>query len=321
MSSNTSQTTGLSSSLSTSATTTFPTSSASSSSSPTAPATGSGGDHGSNNNPSTSATLYLYTFLATLVLLLSVSAAIILRSLYLRRRHQRLVEEAIRNGTWVPPSPNGAFPFGNNGRRVDLSKKPALWEAFVGSGARHTHRTGKAETVTEWEWDSIRPFAAAYVTPPSQSDSEAVASNVMPQERASLTARLHTLMRNRHQSTFPIPARMATTTPITVPAATLPSSTAPPSTAPVIPDPPQKVRVAVLIAMPQPPEAKSRSSTPQPIASTSATTTSLHSTADEEPELPHIEFGVAELDVSSSHDKLNRTKEVRSSVASGSSVV
>ncbi|KAG5732940.1 hypothetical protein E4T56_gene17250, partial [Termitomyces sp. T112] len=66
---------------------------------------------GPSNNGNTSATLYLYTFLATLVLLLSVSAAIILRSLILRRRHQRLVAEAMRNGTWVPPSPGATGPF------------------------------------------------------------------------------------------------------------------------------------------------------------------------------------------------------------------
>ncbi|KAG6897626.1 hypothetical protein C0992_012855 [Termitomyces sp. T32_za158] len=290
------------------------------SSSATAPG-GSGGG-GGNRDASTSATLYLYTFLATLVLLLSVSAAIILRSLFLRRRHQRMVDEAIRNGTWVPPSPgSGAFSFGNNGRRIDLSKKPALWEAFVGSGERHTQRTGKAEAVTEWEWDSIRPFAAAYVTPPNQVDSESATSNAIPQERSSLTARLHGLMRNQQQPTLHIPTRIRATTPITVPAATLPDSTAPPPAAPGEPASPQKVRVAVLIAMPQPPEAKSRSPTPQPAASTSATATPPRSIADEDQELPHIEFGVAELEVSLPHNKSDRSKEVRSSVASGSSVV
>jgi len=44
----------------------------------------------------------VYTFLATLVLLLSVSGAIVFRSFVLRRRHRMMVEEAIRNGTWVP---------------------------------------------------------------------------------------------------------------------------------------------------------------------------------------------------------------------------
>ena len=40
----------------------------------------------------------------TLVLLLTVSAGIILRTMVLRRRQRRLMEEAIRNGTYIPPA-------------------------------------------------------------------------------------------------------------------------------------------------------------------------------------------------------------------------
>lgn len=222
----------------------------------------------------------------------------------------------------MPPSPGGSGPFvfGGNGRRVDLSKKPALWEAFVGSGERHAQRTGKAEAVTEWEWDSIRPFAAAYVIPPGQNDPASVVSSAIPPERPTLTTRLHGLVRNRQQSMFPIPARMtAMTTTTPVAAAPLLSSASPPAGAPVVPAPPQKVRVAVLIAMPQPTEEKSRSPTPQPGASTSTEATPSHSSVEEEPQLPHIEFGVAELEVSS-HNRSNH-KDIRSSVASGSSVL
>ncbi|KAJ7632061.1 hypothetical protein B0H17DRAFT_1217615 [Mycena rosella] len=43
----------------------------------------------------------VYTFLATLILLLGVSSAIVVRSLLLRRRHAHMVAEAIANGTWV----------------------------------------------------------------------------------------------------------------------------------------------------------------------------------------------------------------------------
>ncbi|KAG6888887.1 hypothetical protein C0995_005142 [Termitomyces sp. Mi166 len=289
-----------------------------------------GGDGGkSGNEASASASLYLYTFLATLVLLLSVSAAIILRSLLLRRRHQRMVAEAIRNGTWVPPSPGGSgtFLFGNNGRRVDLTKKPRMWEAFVGSRERHAHlhtqRTGKAETLTEWEWDSIRPFAAAYVDQPSSNDPVSAISSVPPPEHPSVSARMRSLFRRSPRRTpAPIPAEYRTTTATTtlVPVTAPPlGSATPPSTAPAAPAPPQKVRVAVLIAMPQPPEAKSRSPTPQPVASTSTAIIPPPSDIDEEPELPHIEFGVAELDVSLSHTQPDRNKDVRSSVASGSS--
>ena len=45
----------------------------------------------------------LYRKTATLVLLLSVSGAVVIRSLMLRVRQRRAIEEAIRNGTYIPP--------------------------------------------------------------------------------------------------------------------------------------------------------------------------------------------------------------------------
>ncbi|KAJ7506976.1 hypothetical protein B0H11DRAFT_187814 [Mycena galericulata] len=86
---------------------------------------GNGGqdnNNGQNAGIQPSAQLYLYTFLATLILLLGVSSAIVMRSLILRRRHRRMVEEAIANGTWVPPTPRV---------KVDLRKKPRLWDAHI----------------------------------------------------------------------------------------------------------------------------------------------------------------------------------------------
>ncbi|KAJ3931819.1 MAG: hypothetical protein NXY57DRAFT_178956 [Lentinula lateritia] len=96
------------------------------------PSGGNSTDTGSGSNSggslANSASLYLYTFLATLVLLLGVSAAIVVRSLVLRRRHRRMVEEAIRNGTYVPPS-----VIATARGRVDLAMKPKMWEATVRS--------------------------------------------------------------------------------------------------------------------------------------------------------------------------------------------
>lgn len=69
-----------------------------------------------------------YTALvATLVLLLAVSSAIVIRSLILRRRHQRLVEEAIRTGTWLPHHFNST----TGRRRRDIGQKPKLWESWL----------------------------------------------------------------------------------------------------------------------------------------------------------------------------------------------
>jgi hypothetical protein len=73
-----------------------------------------------------------YTALiATLVLLLAVSSAIVVRSLVLRRRHQRIVEEAIRAGTWLP---HQAYDPRSSRRRRDIGKKPKMWEAWLRSG-------------------------------------------------------------------------------------------------------------------------------------------------------------------------------------------
>ena len=114
----------------------------------------------------------VYTFLATLILLLSVSGLIAVRSYILRRRHQRMIEEAIRNGTYVPPVRPG---------HVDPSKKPQLWEAYIGSdggwqtgrSSSFSHGSGKKglDISTNWksenstDWESIKPICAAYTEP------------------------------------------------------------------------------------------------------------------------------------------------------------
>ena len=43
------------------------------------------------------------------------------RSYLMRRRHRRMVEEAIRNGTYVPPSKT----------KKQLGKKPIIYDAFL----------------------------------------------------------------------------------------------------------------------------------------------------------------------------------------------
>ncbi|KAJ7859440.1 hypothetical protein B0H13DRAFT_2672328 [Mycena leptocephala] len=62
----------------------------------------------------------VYAFLVTLVLLLGVSAAIVVRPLPLRRR--RMIADAIANGTWMPPAPHV---------RVDFRKRPRMWDAAM----------------------------------------------------------------------------------------------------------------------------------------------------------------------------------------------
>ncbi|KAG6841389.1 hypothetical protein C0991_011553 [Blastosporella zonata] len=208
-----------------------------------------------------------------------------------------MVEEAIRNGTWLPPSP-ARFGFGPGGRRVDLSKKPKLWEAFVGEGEATQSVGRKVEMTTEWEWDSIRPVSAAYVVQPILGDvASARDSNPLP--HLSLAGRVRGLFGPR-RTTAALTADGPTvteTSPTAVTAAPLLDGTSVLAPAPI----PQKVRVAVLIAMPQPSEMKSQ----LPVASTSLSHDQLN--------IPHLEVGVAELDMSLPQSK---GKEVRVSVMS-----
>ena len=72
-----------------------------------------------------------FTFLATLLVLLAISCAIVIRSLVIRRRFQRRVQEALAEGYVFPPDAGpGATPgfgFGVGGRRrIDIGEKPKL---------------------------------------------------------------------------------------------------------------------------------------------------------------------------------------------------
>jgi hypothetical protein len=101
----------------------------------------------------------VYTFLATLVLLLSVSAAIVVRSFLLRRRHRRMIEEAIRNGTWVPPissAGRGAGP------RVDLTKRPRMWEVYLDLNQQQQQHMPMVMS-DERDWESMKPIMATYI--------------------------------------------------------------------------------------------------------------------------------------------------------------
>ncbi|KAI0033866.1 hypothetical protein K488DRAFT_84513 [Vararia minispora EC-137] len=70
-----------------------------------------------------SSSLYLYTFLVTLALLLAISASIIVRSYLIRRRIRRMIAD----GTWVPPAERlSAVAVGAPAQR------PKLFEVWVG---------------------------------------------------------------------------------------------------------------------------------------------------------------------------------------------
>ncbi|KAF7359629.1 hypothetical protein MVEN_00686700 [Mycena venus] len=84
-------------------------------------------------------TLYLFTFLATLVLLTVVAGGIISRSVYLRRQHRQL----IASGRWVPPGqPPKVEP--------NLTKKPQIFDAYLGGAVAENELR---------QWESMMPFS------------------------------------------------------------------------------------------------------------------------------------------------------------------
>ena len=285
--------------------------------------TGNAEDSGSNRPIATSAALYLYTFLATLFLLLTVSGVIVIRSFILRRRHRLLVEEAIRNGTWVPPPP----PFSARTPRVDLSKKPVMWDAYLGSNDHDSHGGFYGGSVSHEDvkdWDAIKPVSAAYLAPSPMADlsgtSKVSANATSTPTNATATSMLVSGLRAVPRLMLDGLKWMAGYPPSTRRSSDLSSAQGnlhglgsdtsgnaglgkvenPPSSGPD--GGPPVVRVAVIIAMPHPPKpttASSSASPPIPSGSHPLATNqppSSHPTSwdDEEP-LPVMEMGVAEL--------------------------
>lgn len=73
--------------------------------------------------------LYLFTFLTTLLLLLAVSCGIVLRSFVLRRRFRRRVEAAIAAGVLLPEQVEAL-----RRRGPTIGERPTLWEVRIGKG-------------------------------------------------------------------------------------------------------------------------------------------------------------------------------------------
>lgn len=245
-----------------------------------------------------SASLYLYTFLATLVLLLVVSAAIVVRSLMLRRRHRVMIEEAIRNGT-LPP------PFGYQRPRVDLSKKPKMWNAWIET-APEPPKTGGRSREKEWYWDMIKPFSAISTLPPPLPPNGTAGNGDDRNRRPSMMDTL------RHASLFA--ARLPTNdsaTPSTTQLASASAALANLDSGNV------SLKVAVLIAMPRKPPSSSSSSDkshstarspwplPRPVStspssrplSAATITEQYDGPVDDEESVPHLEIGVTEVRV------------------------
>ncbi|KAJ7748216.1 hypothetical protein DFH07DRAFT_830448, partial [Mycena maculata] len=207
-------------------------------------------------------TLYLFTFLATVVLLTLVTGTIVVRSMYLRRRHRLLVA----SGRWVPPAP--PRPKGE----VDLKQKPRIFDAYLG------------ESASEFDWESVPPFSATSASTPTPSKPPQSASQ--PQVNSAMPSFQMTTQFNPIRN-IPWSRRIAPHTSINILAAPQHE----PEVIPLLEMSPSKRRVSVqyIIAMP----------------CQTAPLRKSESEGDEAPELPFLEFGIAEVDVSGAGDELS----------------
>jgi len=114
------------------------------------PSSSSTPDGNSGGTPSGTSTLYLYTFLATLLLLLGISAAIVCRSIVVRRRARRMVEEAIANGTWIPPVVRTP---------VNLAEKPQFYDVYTDLDPEKDGELKEKPAL----WTDIQPVSATFV--------------------------------------------------------------------------------------------------------------------------------------------------------------
>ncbi|KAJ7082118.1 hypothetical protein C8R44DRAFT_823142 [Mycena epipterygia] len=167
--------------------------------------------------------LYLFTFLATLLMLIILAAAIISRSVYLRRRQRQL----IASGQWVPP---GQREKGE----VNLKKRPRMFDAHVAAVVYSSDLK---------QWELILPLSAGYESPPAVI----LGASENAHEGESSGAAVPTL--TTVAGTFLRPRRTLS------PNITVPALVPPPPQADAIPLPdtePKKLRaqLAYIIAMP-----------------------------------------------------------------------
>ncbi|QRV79192.1 hypothetical protein RhiJN_07207 [Ceratobasidium sp. AG-Ba] len=273
-----------------------------------------GNNNGGGGTGSVNSTLYLFTFLTTLLLLLAVSCGIVIRSFVLRRRFHRRVEEAIAAGVLLP-SQTGDIAMGPGGSinvyRRNIGEKPKMWEAWI------DERTVGHHPSLASDWTKVQPLAVTRLSdaPPKPKDESSGNTPSAPAAPGSVFQRL--------TSRLPFGRSQAptTTTPAT-PEVALPSlaygtSPAPgnrpldtPKTAKSgdLPDSTNSVQVAVFIAMPDPSRPRyTPGSSPSPIEShadgeSSGTkgkqrSSELPSASTEDHEIPEICFGVAQAQV------------------------
>ncbi|KAJ6456780.1 hypothetical protein C8R47DRAFT_1203581 [Mycena vitilis] len=249
--------------------------------------------------PTSPGTLYLFTFLATLLLLTTVAGGITARSVYLRRRERRLIAAGI-----LPPrAPRTLNSTATEKDSAVVKKKPKMYEVCFGSN--------EIKGAGEVGWEGIVPLSASYAAPakveiqpslpePAQEIAPAFIEPVFGL-RAFLNSRRRHVLRSNNALSNPMPNPNlidgTNTDPVQGPPAPAPSS---------LPEP-LRAEVACVIAMPAPP-AYSRSP--------SRNSTSGDVDADAERQLPMFEIGVAAVDVTRTNEPVEDDGEEKSGTES-----
>lgn len=188
-----------------------------------------------------------------------------------------MIAEAIANGTW--PSPITGY--GPRGRSKNFGEKPKVYNVALGKlvldDEDHTSGAGKEkETIPDkpgdLTWNAFLPVSASYL-PTKPTISTPTSPSATSLQPSLPSGRIRSYFNRGYRAPSP-------RTPTTPPAAAVSESDVTTTTTSDL----KKVRVAVLIAMPSP--------NPSPF---------IHNhippedEEKDEEELPHMEFGVAEL--------------------------
>lgn len=208
---------------------------------------------------SVASSLYLLTFAATLVLLLVVFSAIIVRSLVVRRR---------LTGSWRTT----AVRNGAGGKANGIGDKPKVYDVTLGTLSLdevHNGENKEKEKMREphFNWSEFLPVSASYLEPPVSSIRPNTSS--APTFPPTLNPHHMHYFLTQVQHVFPL----------------ISPRKPPVSLAPVTAFTPRTIRLAVLIAMP--------SQNPLPFIHAH---THTHESYDAE-ELPCVELGVADLSI------------------------
>ncbi|CAE6400956.1 unnamed protein product [Rhizoctonia solani] len=271
---------------------------------------GNGNGNGFNSGGGVNSTLYLFTFLTTLLLLLAVSCGIVIRSFVLRRRFHRRVEEAIAAGVLLPGQGDvGMGPGGHIGTfRRPIGEKPKMWEVWINPSSASDKYTSASS-----EWSNVQPLAVTQISEVSLNTVIPPKIEMIQQETPTETPLLerlglHSIFRRDRSQTRVAPNINPTPLSPGVPLPTLGYSPSAPhdgaqtNKTSNAPEGNSSVQVAVFVAMPDPSRPRyvpGTSSSPVDENGVKGKQRSFESpsTSTDEHEIPEICIGISQAQV------------------------